>query len=468
MAKDRCSNFPTRHPLLAMGVVPTLLVSALAMISVSNSASGNSEHLSSLQGEQQGEEYILGPRDKVRVKVFAWRPARDEVFEWKALNDEFAVGASGKISMPLIGEIQAGGSTTNELSQTISDQMRLSLGLAEAPRASVDIVQFRPFYVLGAVDKPGEYAYRPDLTIVQAISIAGGLSRFNQYEAVRLDRENISTFGERRVIEMEMAALVARRARLEAEANGATSMALPVSVEQYGNQFAAAIADERRIFEARLASFEYRTARLMDTKQMMQTQLSSLEKHVASQEGYLQAARDNLKHFDDLVKRKLTTTSRRSEAARDLMLAESDGQRMEASIASAHQEVRRAEMEEQALRDERTSQAVIDLRATQARMDELQRRVQTAESILQQETSLFQLSSMDDGKPQPVYTIIRKVGGGFRAISATETTTLRPGDTLKVDPPSVAPPSPAPSRAAEHQGEKADDLQTRVTFDVNR
>lgn len=466
MAHGTVNSYPTRHPLVAISLCPLLIAATITMMFVSNSASGNSDALSTSHGE-----YLLGPRDKVRVKVFAWRPARDEVYEWKALNDVFTVGASGKLSMPLIGEVPAGGSSANELSTAISDQLRLSLGLAEAPRASVEIVEFRPFYVLGVVDKPGEYAYRPELTIVQAISIAGGLSRFNQYEAVRLDRESISTFGERNVIETEMAALLAKRARLEAEANGENALHLPASLSQFGSHLAASLADERRIFEARLAAFEYRTGRLAQTKDMLQSQLALLEKHVSEQGGYVKAARENLGHFDDLAKRKLTTTVRVAEAARNVMQAEGDGMRMQANLASARQELNRIEMEEQALRDDRINQAVLDLRATQARLDELERRVETAENLLQQaDTATLQLSSLNDDltKPQPVYSIIRKIGGVFHTLSASETTALRPGDTLKVEAPSTPPARTTPSGASGKPREKIDEPRTKLTLEMNR
>ena len=454
---------PKPYSLVAMGLSPVLLAAIIAVIFVSSIASGNSEP----SGATQGEEYILGPRDKVRVKVFAWRPSRDEVYEWKALNDVFTVGASGKLSMPLIGEVLAEGSNTAELSAAISDQLRSSLGLAEAPRASVEIAEFRPFYVLGVVDKPGEYAYRPDMTIVQAISIAGGLSRFNQYEAARLDRDAISTFGDRSVIETEMAALLARRARLEAEANGEKVLRLPASLSQIEGQL---LADERRIFESRLSTFEYRTGRLAQTKEMLQTQLAALDKRVSEQKTYVEAAQANLEHFDDLAKRQLTTRLRRAEAARNLMQAEDDGVRMHASLVSTRQELNRIEMEEQALRDDRTNQAVLDLRTTQARLDELERRVETADSLLQADTATLQLSSLEDdgGKSQPVYTIIRKIAGGFKELSATETTVLRPGDTLKVDAPSSTTSRAALRGASAKPEEKAYEPGRRLTLEMKR
>ena len=437
----------------------------MGVMSASDHATGNAEKTSGATGL----EYILGPRDKVRVKVFAWRPSRDEVYEWKALNDVFTVGASGQLSMPLIGEIRAGGSSLNEVSIAISDQLKASLGLVEAPRASVEVVEFRPFYILGVVDKPGEYAYRPDLTIVQAISIAGGLSRLNEYEVMRLDRDTISTYGERSVIESEMASLLARRARLEAEINGADTLRFPASLAQLPSS-AEPVADEERIFSARLTAFVYRSTRLARTKAMLEAQLVSMESHVAEQDQHVKAAQQDLKHFDDLIARKLTTTSRRAEAARNLMQAEGDSIRMQANITNVRQELNRVEMEEQGLRDDRANQAVVEMRTTQARLGELDRRIQTADTLVRQaDASGLQLSSYQTSgrKAQPIYTIIRKIGGTFQELGATETTALQPGDTLKVEAPS-SPPSPVDAGGDFHKShDQTNARPTTLTLDMN-
>ncbi|HET9395484.1 MAG TPA: hypothetical protein VFO36_05460, partial [Nitrospiraceae bacterium] len=73
------------------------------------------------------------------------------------------------------------------------------------------------------------------------------------------------------------------------------------------------------------------------------------------------------------------------------------------------------------------------------------------------------------GKPQPVYTIVRKVGGMFRTLSASETTALRPGDTLKVEaPPPTSPTRTVPSGASEKPREKISEPRTKLTLDMNR
>ncbi len=108
-------------------------------------------------------DYTLGSQDKVRLKVFEWRASRDEIFEWTAFNAEYTVGQGGKISLPLVGDVVAAGKSPTDLSQTIGQALQTRIGLVEPPSISVEVVQFRPFYIVGDVDRPGEYAYRPGL-----------------------------------------------------------------------------------------------------------------------------------------------------------------------------------------------------------------------------------------------------------------------------------------------------------------
>ena len=109
-------------------------------------------------------EYRLGAADKVRVNVFGE----------EALTGEFLVGGSGKISLPLIGEVQAAGLTIAELQEEIANALRQ--GYINEPRVSAEVLNYRPFYILGEVNKPGEYPYTNNLTVLNAVATAEGFT----------------------------------------------------------------------------------------------------------------------------------------------------------------------------------------------------------------------------------------------------------------------------------------------------
>ena len=108
------------------------------------------------------EGYKLGPDDHVKVVVFGE----------DTLTGDFAVGSTGKISMPLIGDVRAAGLSVQELTAEIAKS--LSDGYLKDPKVSVEIIVYRPFFILGEVNKPGTYPYTNALTIQNAVATAGG------------------------------------------------------------------------------------------------------------------------------------------------------------------------------------------------------------------------------------------------------------------------------------------------------
>lgn len=110
------------------------------------------------------DDYRLGVADKVRILIF------DE----PSLSGEFLVNANGKLSLPLIGDVQAAGVTTTTLANAI--QRKLADGYLREPRVSIDVLTFRPFYILGEVNKPGEYPYSSGLTVLNAVATAEGFT----------------------------------------------------------------------------------------------------------------------------------------------------------------------------------------------------------------------------------------------------------------------------------------------------
>ena len=107
--------------------------------------------------------YTLGPGEQVRITVF-----RQE-----QLSGEFRIDGSGALSLPLVGDVQATGLTTRELEARIADQLK-SDGYLVNPRVSAEVLIFRPFYILGEVNNPGQYEYTNGMTVTNAVALAGG------------------------------------------------------------------------------------------------------------------------------------------------------------------------------------------------------------------------------------------------------------------------------------------------------
>jgi polysaccharide export outer membrane protein len=114
-------------------------------------------------------EYKLGTGDKLRIIVFGEMD----------LSGEYTVDSIGFIRLPLVGEVRAVGSTVAEIERQIVSVLRE--GYLRDPRVSVEVLTFRPFYIIGEVMMPGQYAYTTDMSVLNAVAVAGGYTyRANQ------------------------------------------------------------------------------------------------------------------------------------------------------------------------------------------------------------------------------------------------------------------------------------------------
>jgi len=108
--------------------------------------------------------YHLDAGDKLRVVVYGQ----------EGLTNTYAISAGGTITMPLIGAVPARGRTPQGLAADIA--ARLRNGFIREPSVAVEIESYRPFFILGEVQAPGQYPYVPNMTAESAVAIAGGFS----------------------------------------------------------------------------------------------------------------------------------------------------------------------------------------------------------------------------------------------------------------------------------------------------
>jgi len=106
--------------------------------------------------------YRLDAGDKLRVIVFGEMD----------LGGEYEVDGSGYVRLPLIGQLRAGGLAVNEFENSMKAE--LEKGYLKNARVSVEVINYRPFYILGQVNKPGEYPYVNGMSVLNAVALAGG------------------------------------------------------------------------------------------------------------------------------------------------------------------------------------------------------------------------------------------------------------------------------------------------------
>jgi len=125
--------------------------------------------------------YILGPNDRIRVKVYGEQD----------ITGEYEIDSAGSVSIPLAGHVKAAGLTTRQVERGIA--AALSKGIVRDPRVNVEVAAYRPYYILGEVKKSGEYPYRNGLTVLDAVASAGGFTYRANEGKVYLRRSGSTT-----------------------------------------------------------------------------------------------------------------------------------------------------------------------------------------------------------------------------------------------------------------------------------
>ncbi|ODT99848.1 MAG: hypothetical protein ABS83_01075 [Rhodospirillales bacterium SCN 65-16] len=171
-----CSLVCALGVLAACETDPTPIVEDSQSLSLAPTGrSGGSGGLSTASGD-----YRLGPNDRTRITVFG-QPN---------LTGEFMLDGNGAVAFPLIGNINANGMTPRELQQAIAG--KLDPDYLRNPSVSVEVLTRRPFYVLGEVQKPGNYPYVTDITALNAVAMAGGYTyraKTTEFYVKRLDKD---------------------------------------------------------------------------------------------------------------------------------------------------------------------------------------------------------------------------------------------------------------------------------------
>jgi polysaccharide export outer membrane protein len=116
------------------------------------------------------QAYRLGPGDVVRIITYGEDP----------LTGEFRVNDGGTIAVPLLGSLSATGLTPGQLETEVAGAL-IGGDLLRNPSVSVEVIAYRPIFMLGEVNKPGQYPYQPGMTVVTAAAVAGGFT----YRAVQ-------------------------------------------------------------------------------------------------------------------------------------------------------------------------------------------------------------------------------------------------------------------------------------------
>lgn len=170
------------------------LGAALSLATLLGGCTSIGANLPALPAETAGP-YQLGAGDQVRVTVF----------NDPRLTGDFRVGDTGSLALPLVGLVPVQGRTTEQAARQIEETLS-SRGLFNDPSVALEILTYRPVFVLGMVERGGQTPYQPGMTVLSAVATVGGFNYRAITDYVGLTR--IGEDGQAREFRAERSALL--------------------------------------------------------------------------------------------------------------------------------------------------------------------------------------------------------------------------------------------------------------------
>ncbi|WP_348625794.1 polysaccharide biosynthesis/export family protein [Rhizobium sp. LC145] len=393
--------------------------------------------LSILSDPARADEYVLGAQDVLKIRVFEWRPSAGVAFEWVPLTGEFTVSPAGTLSLPIIGTVPVAGKTLDEVSGIIGEQLQRQVGLQKRPTASVEISTYRPFFVTGLVSNPGKYNYVPGLTVIQALSMAGGLGESDQ-SLMGLQRDALVNRGDLRELEMERLGLMARQARVDAFLNGEQKVTFPADLTSRSREpvVVRMMQDEQALFATRVRSMQTEVESLAQSKVLATNQLETLKLKEASLTKQIDLATKDLDSVNKLVAQGLTLSSRQLGANQNVADLESRNLDVSMAIVKTQQDLAKLDQDMTDVREKYRLEALTEAADLRDRLAANVEKAKTARGLLahlemRAPAALSALAVEDE--PAFATVITRNVGGAITMMVVSDNDAVAPGDVISVE-----------------------------------
>lgn len=380
------------------------------------------------------EPYRLVAQDRIALRVVEWRSGEGEFRDWTVLNGTYLIGADGSVAPPMIGGVNAKGLTTRELGEAITARLRTVVGEAGL-FAAVEVAQYGPIYIVGAVEAPGQYAFIPDLTIMKAISLAGGLQKEAENTRGRLERDRIQAAGLYGAARLEYYGLLMREARLRAEKNGQQTFDIPTSLTNFGGALALQ-SEELELMKLRKVETGSKLDSAKGLGLLYAGEIGTLQSKITAQERQTTVVQNELKTVSSLLDRGLVQSSRRLALEREETEGESRVLDFQFQLLRARQSLEENNREGEEIVNTKNSEIQTELNEIVRQISAANLKARTAELLLGETDSRIQELLLDQdvaNERKIIFYVTRtEVDGGVTRITATADTPVEPRDLIEV------------------------------------
>ncbi|EPE94948.1 polysaccharide biosynthesis/export family protein [Rhizobium grahamii] len=372
----------------------------------------------------------LFPNTKIRLTLVQWMPTKGSYEQWATVGGEYTVSEEGTISVPLLGPISVEQLDEVSLASSIAKRLKEKIGLVDEPAATVEVLKYPPIYVVGDVEKPGEYDFHGGITVLQALALGGGQRRAASSLQGSTDVTRMA--GDLREIDDSIVRSTVKIARLKAELAGEKTFQGPKESSDATASSDAIYTQEQTIFSARANELTRQSKSLTTLRDLLSEEIKVLEEKTTSTDLNIASVQQQLDSTIALIEKGAIVATRQAEVERVMRGYQNDRLDLTVAIMRARQSISQTTRDLEGLYDKRQTQIASDLQSEQATMSQLRVKKETTQKLLTEILSSGSAVEADE-PPRLQFTIVRAGKTEKSAeVAASETSAMAPGDVLKV------------------------------------
>lgn len=371
-------------------------------------------------GAALGEEiYRVGTGDTLLINVFGQ----------EGLSGKFRVGSDGAIRYPLLGDIPVANLTSSEIGRVLSKGL---LGrLPSGGSLTVEIAEYSPVFIVGEIEKPGQYQYRPGMIVLELLALGGGLKKAapgdsRAVQLIQADQDlsdaKIQRFSQR-----------VQRARITAELSETDFKDSPASDDDAISPETRRriIAAEKSVFELRKSIMQNQLQVLKDQRKSFDREIAALEESIVLHDQEVKLLATEVSTTEQLVQKGLALQPRLSSLKRELSATKRNALELRSFLARSQQRQLEVDQKLAEVVQQRSTEIGMALRELDLTIARTEQKIASSRALVEELKA-----SLDQPKtaPAPSYMIARLDDGGQYVRNPTDGfAQVKPRDILVVD-----------------------------------
>ncbi len=353
------------------------------------------------------------------------------VYGDQGLTGVFPVSVDGTIGYPLLGNVKVADKAVDEIGVEIG---RALSTYVPSRSVAVAIKEYAPIFIMGDVQKPGKYEYRPGMIVLELFALGGGLrepSARADLSALQL----ISAQQEYEDMSLQFLSQDVKRVRLEAELNDREFEYKSGELELVRDPATLdkIVASERSIYMLRLSVMEEEKTNLEIQRQNFGEEIETLQKAAELRNEQFRLLGLDVNASEELVTRGAASQVMLRERKRELLAM--NQQLLESSSFLARAQQNRNEVERRLLElvSKRHADAAVELREIELDMVRLKKRMAfSLQTVAEIGASARRVRSQEQ-LIQTKFSVVRQLAGSYQEVAVDEHTRIRAGDVLRVN-----------------------------------